>query len=205
MQNRSNNKSWWDPDYQERMQEVLLSQALFCALLVSKWTQKQSTSQNSIYQLRHFSMGIMFYTQSPGTLTCPHVCNEHVYERERERERKAFIILLLFLSRLRLLQSPSLLAHDFSRAVDRLPRKHNSEEYQHFINTYGTHYISHVQLGGRVRHLLAMRTCTMALWGFTASKLKDCLNLETSVGHDWLFGSFALNSCLLYTSPSPRD
>uniref|UniRef100_A0A6J0V651 Perforin-1-like n=1 Tax=Pogona vitticeps TaxID=103695 RepID=A0A6J0V651_9SAUR len=96
--------------------------------------------------------------------------------------------------RLRLLQSPSLLAHDFSRAVDRLPRKHNSEEYQHFINTYGTHYISHVQLGGRVRHLLAMRTCTMALWGFTASKLKECLNLETSVGHDWLFGSFVLNS-----------
>ncbi|KAJ7313023.1 hypothetical protein JRQ81_004285 [Phrynocephalus forsythii] len=96
--------------------------------------------------------------------------------------------------RLRLLQSPSLLAHHFTRAVDRLPRKPSPEEYQHFINTYGTHYISHVQLGGRVRHLLAVRTCTMALEGFTASHLKECLDLEASVGHDWLFGSFSLSS-----------
>ncbi|XP_042333300.1 perforin-1-like isoform X2 [Sceloporus undulatus] len=96
--------------------------------------------------------------------------------------------------RLRLLQSPSLLAQHFSHAVDRLPRTYNLEEYQHFINIYGTHYISHVQLGGRVRHLHAVRTCTMALAGLTLSRVKDCLKWEASLGHEWLLGSSSLNS-----------
>nr|XP_060636112.1 perforin-1-like [Anolis sagrei ordinatus] len=92
------------------------------------------------------------------------------------------------------LQNPPLLSQYFSRALERLPRKSNLEEYQQFINIYGTHYISHVRLGGRVRHLLAVRTCTMALAGFTISKIKDCLNWEVSLGHELLFGSSSLKS-----------
>ncbi|XP_061445929.1 perforin-1-like [Rhineura floridana] len=96
--------------------------------------------------------------------------------------------------RLRLLQRPSLLAFHFSHAVAGLPRKNDPEAYQHFINIYGTHYISHVQLGGRVRHLLAVQTCKMALWGFTASMIKQCLTLEASLQYARLYGSTALSS-----------
>nr|XP_034991773.1 perforin-1-like isoform X2 [Zootoca vivipara] len=96
--------------------------------------------------------------------------------------------------RLRLRHRPSLLASHFSRAVARLPRRNNSEEYQHFIDIYGTHYISNVQVGGRLRRLLAVQTCKMALWGITASSFKSCLNWEVSLGHKWLFGSDSLSS-----------
>ncbi|XP_053120949.1 perforin-1-like isoform X2 [Hemicordylus capensis] len=88
--------------------------------------------------------------------------------------------------RLRLLQRPSLLTPHFSHAVGKLPSKHDPEEYQHVIDTYGTHYISQVQLGGRVRNLLAVRTCEAVLAGLTASDIKDCLTVEASVGPDLL-------------------
>ncbi|CAI5791138.1 perforin-1-like isoform X2 [Podarcis lilfordi] len=96
--------------------------------------------------------------------------------------------------RLRLRHRRSLLASHFSRALASLPRRNNSEEYQHFIDIYGTHYISNVQVGGRLRHLLAVQTCKMALWGITASSFESCLGWEVSLGHKWLFGSASLSS-----------
>ncbi|XP_033027092.1 perforin-1-like [Lacerta agilis] len=95
--------------------------------------------------------------------------------------------------RLRLPHRPSPLSSHFARHVAELPMK-NSEEYQHFIDSYGTHYISQVELGARVRHLLAVQTCKMALWGVTASSIQDCLKWEFSLGSNRVFGPASQNA-----------
>lgn len=94
---------------------------------------------------------------------------------------------------LRLQQSP-LLSFHFSQAMDKLPQNYDPEEYQHFINIYGTHYINHVHLGGRARYLLAFKTCAIALVGFTAEKAKECLELEASLRHNRPSGFFRFHS-----------
>nr|XP_028560453.1 perforin-1-like [Podarcis muralis] len=96
--------------------------------------------------------------------------------------------------RLRLPHRPSPLSSHFAQHVAELPIKNNSEEYQHFIDSYGTHYISQVDLGGRVRHLLAVQTCKMALWGVTASSIEDCLKWRFSLGNNEVFGSTSQNA-----------
>ncbi|XP_053115012.1 perforin-1-like [Hemicordylus capensis] len=96
--------------------------------------------------------------------------------------------------RLRLHNQPQL-SSDFFQAVARLPRKFDPEEYRRFISIYGTHYISQVHLGGRVRHLLALQTCRMALEGAKVDDVKKCLTLDISLGAKVLFGSIS-SKCL---------
>ncbi|KAL7977624.1 hypothetical protein Chor_009573 [Crotalus horridus] len=88
---------------------------------------------------------------------------------------------------LRLQQNP-LLSFHFAWAIGRLPPYYDPEEYQNFINIYGTHYINRVYLGGRARYLLALKTCAMSLMGFTVEKVKACLDLETSLKRKGLWG-----------------
>ncbi|XP_048372979.1 perforin-1-like [Sphaerodactylus townsendi] len=90
---------------------------------------------------------------------------------------------------LRLLPRPSLLSPHFSRDVQNLSSKYDPDEYQHFIDIYGTHYISQAQLGARVRNLLPVRTCAATLAGITASDIKNCLTLEASQG--WISHSLS--------------
>ncbi|KAG6926586.1 perforin 1, partial [Chelydra serpentina] len=89
-----------------------------------------------------------------------------------------------FLSpRYRVTYKPPLTSH-FTRALRDLPEDytHSSRlEYRQLINTYGTHYVSQLQLGGRVRDVTAVRVCEAALDGVTADEVKDCLSLEASV------------------------
>ncbi|XP_039392040.1 perforin-1-like [Mauremys reevesii] len=83
----------------------------------------------------------------------------------------------------RVTHKPPLTSH-FTRALRDLPEDytHSSRlEYRQLINTYGTHYVSQLQLGGRVRDVTAVRVCEVALDGVTADEVKDCLSLETSV------------------------
>ncbi|XP_026543202.1 perforin-1-like [Notechis scutatus] len=92
------------------------------------------------------------------------------------------------------LQTDPLLSFHFARAVGKLPPNHDPEEYQHFINKFGTHYINKVNLGGRVRYLVALKTCIMTLMGFTAEKVKLCLDLKTNLKHMGFGGSISLRS-----------
>ncbi|KAM7163178.1 perforin-1-like [Macrochelys suwanniensis] len=89
-----------------------------------------------------------------------------------------------FLSpRFRVTYKPLLTSH-FTRALRDLPEDytHSSRlEYRQLINTYGTHYVSQLQLGGRVRDVTAVWVCEAALDGVTADEVKDCLSLEASV------------------------
>ncbi|XP_070586113.1 perforin-1-like [Erythrolamprus reginae] len=92
------------------------------------------------------------------------------------------------------LQIDPLLSFHFTQAISMLPPNHDPEEYDHFINVYGTHYINRVYLGGRARYLMALKTCVMTLMGFTAEKVKLCLDLETSLKHGGFWGSISFHS-----------
>ncbi|XP_074854428.1 perforin-1-like [Carettochelys insculpta] len=83
----------------------------------------------------------------------------------------------------RVTQNPPLTSH-FTRALRNLPEDYTSSsrlEYHQLINTYGTHYVSRLKLGGRTRDVTAVRICEAALDGVTADEIKDCLSLEASV------------------------
>ncbi|MBN3299705.1 perforin-1 [Amia ocellicauda] len=72
---------------------------------------------------------------------------------------------------------------EFFKTLNSLPRIYNrctATKFQHFIETYGTHYIHKVRLGGRVQSITAMRTCEAAMKGVTVHDIKNCLNVEAS-------------------------
>lgn len=81
----------------------------------------------------------------------------------------------------RLSDHPQLSA-EFTKHLKRLPQSLNTSQdrtlYKRLIDTYGTHYIHQVQLGGKVRRITAFRTCLATLKGFSESDVKTCLNVE---------------------------
>ncbi|XP_074811086.1 perforin-1-like [Natator depressus] len=99
----------------------------------------------------------------------------------------------------RVTHKPPLTRH-FIRALRDLPEDYTRSsrlEYHELINTYGTHYVSQLQLGGRVRDVTAVRVCEAALDGVTADEVKDCLNLEASasIGAGKGSAQAAFNQC----------
>ncbi|KAM4578982.1 perforin 1.5 [Fundulus diaphanus] len=74
------------------------------------------------------------------------------------------------------------LSSEFTKHLKRLPQSlstaQNKALYRRLIDTYGTHYIHQVQLGGKVRRITAFRTCLATLKGFSESEIKNCLNVE---------------------------
>ncbi|XP_015681063.1 perforin-1-like [Protobothrops mucrosquamatus] len=71
----------------------------------------------------------------------------------------------------------------FRHALRSLPAKYRPDsrlEYHQLIGIYGTHFISHLHLGGRVRDVTAVRVCETALDGVSVDEVKDCLSLEAS-------------------------
>ncbi|XP_072537968.1 perforin 1.5 [Salminus brasiliensis] len=91
------------------------------------------------------------------------------------------------------------LSAEFSKHVLRLPRSYEEKTkpfYRKTINTYGTHYISHVHLGGRVRRVTAFRTCLATLKGFSESEIKNCLNIELKMSLGFMPANASLsNKC----------
>lgn len=83
----------------------------------------------------------------------------------------------------RLAQKPPL-HPDFRKALKNLPHNFNSSTehaYRRLISSYGTHFITAVDLGGRVSVLTALRTCQLTLDGLTADEVGDCLSVEAQV------------------------
>uniref|UniRef100_A0A3Q3AVR1 Perforin 1.5 n=1 Tax=Kryptolebias marmoratus TaxID=37003 RepID=A0A3Q3AVR1_KRYMA len=74
------------------------------------------------------------------------------------------------------------LSTEFTKHLKRLPQSLNTVQnralYRRLIDTYGTHYIHQVQLGGKVKRITAFRTCLATLKGFSEFDIKNCLNLE---------------------------
>ncbi|KAF4109873.1 hypothetical protein G5714_009125 [Onychostoma macrolepis] len=62
------------------------------------------------------------------------------------------------------------LSTEFSKHLQQLPTQYDVKtkpKYRRTIDTYGTHYIRQVHLGGRVRRVTAFRTCLATLKGFS--------------------------------------
>ncbi|XP_031140529.1 perforin-1-like [Sander lucioperca] len=74
------------------------------------------------------------------------------------------------------------LSHDFESAVNSLPSYSRKTEssYRSLIDTYGTHYITQVSLGGEIKASTAVRTCQTTMSGLSATDVKDCLSVEAS-------------------------
>ncbi|XP_036372082.1 perforin-1-like [Megalops cyprinoides] len=72
---------------------------------------------------------------------------------------------------------------EFKESTKRLPHMYNPQSkpaYRDLIDTYGTHYIRKVQLGGKMKSVTAIQTCKAALDGLTDTAVKDCLDVEAS-------------------------
>ncbi|XP_078478049.1 LOW QUALITY PROTEIN: perforin-1-like [Lampetra planeri] len=92
------------------------------------------------------------------------------------------------------------LSSEFTKHLKRLPESINTSQsralYRRLIDTYGTHYIHQVQLGGKVRRITAFRTCLATLKGFSESEIKKCLNLELRMALGFLPANASLsNKC----------
>ncbi|KAI4899350.1 hypothetical protein NFI96_030480 [Prochilodus magdalenae] len=73
------------------------------------------------------------------------------------------------------------LHEEFLHAVQSLPPNYKPHLYQSIITTFGTHYITGVNLGGQLKAVTAIRSCKASLLGLTDTAIKDCLDLEASV------------------------
>uniref|UniRef100_A0A3Q4HI62 Perforin 1 n=1 Tax=Neolamprologus brichardi TaxID=32507 RepID=A0A3Q4HI62_NEOBR len=71
------------------------------------------------------------------------------------------------------------MSHEFTSAVDSV---HTVEAYNNVIDTYGTHYITQVFLGGDIKAITAVRTCKATMNGLTDSDVSDCLSVEALSG-----------------------
>ncbi|XP_041839516.1 perforin-1-like [Melanotaenia boesemani] len=75
------------------------------------------------------------------------------------------------------------LSHEFLSAVNSLPPYSIASllPYRNLIDTYGTHYITQVSLGGEIKALTSFKTCMASMNGLTATEVGDCLTVEASV------------------------
>ncbi|XP_035287144.1 perforin-1-like isoform X2 [Anguilla anguilla] len=79
--------------------------------------------------------------------------------------------------------SPEPLHEAFVESLKKLPKSYTprtESAYMDLIDTYGTHYITHVKLGGRLKDITAIKDCQAAMKGLTSTAVKDCLEVEAS-------------------------
>ncbi|KAM9363218.1 perforin-1-like [Symphorus nematophorus] len=74
------------------------------------------------------------------------------------------------------------LSHEFESAVKSLPPYTYQTEpsYRGLIDTYGTHYITQVFLGGEIKATTSVKTCEASMNGLSATEVSDCLSVEAS-------------------------
>lgn len=92
------------------------------------------------------------------------------------------------------------LSTEFTKHLKRLPQTMNTSQeralYRRLIDTYGTHYIHQVHLGGKVKRITAFRTCLATLKGFSEREVKYCLNLELRMALGFVPGNASFsNKC----------
>ncbi|XP_062919341.1 perforin-1-like [Mobula hypostoma] len=81
------------------------------------------------------------------------------------------------------LKNPPPLSPQFSAYLGQITNtsyEHARHYYRQLVETFGTHYIQLVKLGGSFKDLTAIRTCKAAAEGLTVEEVKDCLSAEAS-------------------------
>lgn len=75
-----------------------------------------------------------------------------------------------------------LLNPEFLSVVNSLPpySRRSQSRYRVLIETYGTHYITRVSLGGSIKAVTSIKTCEAALHGLSTTEVSDCLSVEAS-------------------------
>ncbi|XP_078019814.1 perforin-1-like [Epinephelus lanceolatus] len=78
------------------------------------------------------------------------------------------------------------LSHDFESAVNSLPSYSHKKLslYRDLIDTYGTHYITQVSLGGQIKAITSIKTCEATMNGLSATEVNDCLSVEASASFE---------------------
>ncbi|XP_077129952.1 perforin-1-like [Ranitomeya variabilis] len=72
----------------------------------------------------------------------------------------------------------------FQKSLDELPDFYNASnkgEYRRLIAKFGTHYITHVKVGGLAQEVTAVKTCQVAMNGLKIDEVKDCLSIEAEI------------------------
>ncbi|XP_076852676.1 perforin-1-like [Brachyhypopomus gauderio] len=72
---------------------------------------------------------------------------------------------------------------EFKKAVNQLPKVYDPQfkvRFYKLIDTFGTHYITKVTLGGRVQSVTSIKQCQAALQGLSADEVKTCLDVEAT-------------------------
>ncbi|KAM7418492.1 hypothetical protein PAMA_015893 [Pampus argenteus] len=74
------------------------------------------------------------------------------------------------------------LSQDFKSATSSLPpySSNTAALYHNLIDTYGTHYITQVALGGEIKAITSVRTCQASMNGLSMTEVRDCLSVEAS-------------------------
>uniref|UniRef100_A0A3P9M6W4 Perforin 1.9 n=1 Tax=Oryzias latipes TaxID=8090 RepID=A0A3P9M6W4_ORYLA len=75
------------------------------------------------------------------------------------------------------------LQKDFLDSVKQLPKTYNPQSknnYYHLIDTFGTHYITKVKMGGKVQAVTSIRECEAHLNGIEVNEVDMCLRVEAS-------------------------
>ncbi|XP_071360573.1 perforin-1-like isoform X4 [Trachinotus anak] len=145
---------------------------------ISKYTSQES---------RTWEIGLEFHNVTANLRfggTCSSAC-KFATERSRE-DRYTFHLHAITCSHYsyRVPTRPPL-SPEFSRDLDLLPSSYSpytKAQYRRLIETYGTHYIYKVNLGGRLRRITAARTCLSSLNGFSSVKINKCLSMGIKVG-----------------------
>ncbi|KAM9769416.1 perforin-1-like [Menidia menidia] len=83
--------------------------------------------------------------------------------------------------RYRMTDNPPL-SQAFVSALNSLPPYSSASKirYRNLIDTYGTHYITQVALGGEIKAVTSFKTCQASMNGLTATEVSDCLTFEAS-------------------------
>ncbi|XP_063063612.1 perforin-1-like [Engraulis encrasicolus] len=90
------------------------------------------------------------------------------------------------------------LSLEFKRHIHSLPAEYTNETeylYNRFIETYGTHYIQKVRLGGRLSRLTSIRSCLATVNGYSANQAKDCIKTGLDIGFGHVDASATTSNC----------
>ncbi|XP_069838372.1 perforin-1-like [Dendropsophus ebraccatus] len=96
------------------------------------------------------------------------------------------------------LGSDTSLTPHFQDALEELPESYDSTtmaEYRRLIESFGTHYITHVKVGGRTQEFVAVRQCEVSMSGLKMDEVKDCFAAEASVGISKVSVSSKVEQC----------